>query len=136
MKSMRKHIFQNFQYFLYKKKHSKHVRVLTICNTQENIFWYIRKFVTFASKTGYFKHEIYISYNIKNSDLKINMLKKIINLFLFLFFFWKKEKKKGGLAGSLAQASDPAGHKRAQPSFVNGELLFKWIDSLEQYRHI
>ena len=45
-KSIRKHIFQNFEYFfvyiyIYKEC-SKHVRVLVVCNTQEkNIFLYI-----------------------------------------------------------------------------------------------
>jgi len=65
------------------------------------------------------------------------MPKKIINLFLFLLFFERTKGKKGGggLAGSLAQASD-LDTKGVQPSFVNGELLFKWINSLEQYRHI
>ena len=54
------------------------------------------------------------------------MPKKIINLSLyFIFFKERKNKRKKGLAGSLAQASNPAGHKRAQPSFMYGELLFK-----------
>jgi hypothetical protein len=54
------------------------------------------------------------------------MPKKIINLFLFLLFFERTKGKKGGggLAGSLAQASD-LDTKGVQPSFVNGELLFK-----------
>ena len=52
------------------------------------------------------------------------------------FIFFERKEKKVGPAGSLAQESDPAGHKRAQPSFTYGELLFKLINSLEQYRHI
>jgi len=42
-KSMQKHIFQNFKYlfFIYiKKKHSKHVRVLAVCNTQKQVLYF------------------------------------------------------------------------------------------------
>jgi hypothetical protein len=37
-KSMRKHIFETSNVFLYKKIQKKNVRVLALCNTQENIF--------------------------------------------------------------------------------------------------
>jgi len=47
----------------------------------------------------------------KNSDFKINMPKnKSLSLSFILFL-------KVGPAGSLAQASDPAGHKRALLKF-------------------
>jgi hypothetical protein len=60
-----------------------------------------------ASKTGYSKYEtdIFLQHK-KNPDLEINMPE---NKSLSLYFFLKI-----GLAGSLAQASDPAGHKRVQ----------------------
>jgi len=50
--------FLNFQYFLYKKKHSKHVRVLAVCNTQENIFLIYMYICHISSKTRYSKYEI------------------------------------------------------------------------------
>jgi hypothetical protein len=55
-KSMRKHIFETSNvFFLYiKKERSKHVKVLAVCNTQENIFLY---FCRNANITIRRKHE-------------------------------------------------------------------------------
>ena len=41
------------------------------------------------------------------------------------FIFFERKEKKVGPAGSLAQESDPAGHKRGAVLSKNGELLFK-----------
>jgi len=58
------------------------------------------------------KRLIFFLQHKKNSSLKINMPE---NKYLSLsFIFFQKNKKKVSPAGSLAQASDPAGHKRAQ----------------------
>jgi hypothetical protein len=75
----------------------------------ENIFLIYMYICHIASKTEYSKYEIDIFYSIKkNSDLKINMAENHKSLSLFIF--WRK--KKVCLAWSLAQASDPAGHKK------------------------
>ena len=111
-KSMRKHIFKTSNIFLYKKKHSKHVRVLVVCM---KIYIYI---CHIASKTRHSKYQIgiYFSYNIKNPDIKINMPE---NKSLSLSFFFYKKSKSG-------RASDPAGHKRAQLKFQESwRVLFK-----------
>jgi len=82
-----------------------------------------------ALKTGYSKYEIDICLqHKKNPDLEINMPE---NKSLSFFFFFKTI----GPAGSLAQASDPAGHKRVQlqlkgaklASYCSSELNFTWI---------
>jgi len=70
---MRKHIFENFQYFLYKKKRLKHVRVLAVCNTQENIFYIYMYICHIASKTGYSTYEIAIFTMQKKHKKKIHM---------------------------------------------------------------
>ena len=84
-------------------------------------FIYICIFATVVSKTGYSKYEIgiYIFYNInkKNSDFKINIPEN--KLFLFLLFF---PKKKVSPARSLAQTSDPAGHKKRGRSYSSNKV--------------
>ena len=56
---------QIFVFFIYKKGNSEYVKVLAVCNKQENIFFclsdiyiyiyiYIYIFATFRGKTGYF----------------------------------------------------------------------------------
>jgi hypothetical protein len=42
-KSMRKHIFETSNIFLYIKKRSKHVRVLAVCNTQKYFYIFLSK---------------------------------------------------------------------------------------------
>jgi len=57
---MLKHIFFKLQIFVFLRGNSKYVRVLAVCNTQENIFFvfqtyiYIYIFATFHGKTKYF----------------------------------------------------------------------------------
>jgi hypothetical protein len=61
-KSMQKHIFETSNNFCIKRERSNHVRVLTVCNTQENIFLIHMYICHIASKTGYFKYEIDIFF--------------------------------------------------------------------------
>jgi len=78
----------------------------------ENIFLIYMYICHITSKTGHskFKIGIYFFYNIKNSNFKINMPEnKYLSLSFIVF-----QKKKVSPARSLAQASDPAGHKRVQ----------------------
>jgi len=69
-KSMRKHIFETsnvFFVYIYKKKHSKHVRVLAVCNTQENIFCFSDIYIYlqhFMEKPGILILDLYF-HNIK-----------------------------------------------------------------------
>jgi hypothetical protein len=86
---MGKHIFETSNIFFIYKNNSRHVRVLAICNTQEKF----RPYNKYAKK------------NHKSLSLS------------FIFLKERKKKKKGGLAGSLAQASDPVGHKRGATLF-------------------
>ena len=67
-----------------------------------------------VSKTGYSKYEIDIFLqHKKNSDLKINMPENHKSLSLSFFFQERKKKLEPvGSAGSLAQASDLARHKK------------------------
>ena len=48
----------------------------------------------FASKIEYSKHKIDFFYNIKNSDLKINMPENHKSLSISFFFFKEKKRKK------------------------------------------
>jgi hypothetical protein len=61
---------------MYKKRRSKHVRVLVVYNTQENKFDIYVHLSHCVKKTGYSKHKTNIFYNKKHSDLKINIPKK------------------------------------------------------------
>jgi hypothetical protein len=69
---MRKHIFETSNIFCIKKKRSKHVRVLAVCNTQEYVFWYICIFVTLRRKPGILNTRfLFLQYKKKNTK-KIN----------------------------------------------------------------
>jgi len=71
-KSMEKHIFKTSNIFLYiKKEHSKHVRVLAVCNEQENKFIYIYVYLPqWRQKPGILNTRlVYIFYNIKKFKL-------------------------------------------------------------------
>ena len=68
--------------------------------------------------------------------MKMKPYEKIINHFLFLLFSEKKKKKGKVWPGHLPKQLTRLDTKGVQLSFVNGELLFKWINSLEQYKQI
>jgi len=70
-KSMRKHIFKTSNIFL-KKERSKHVRVLAVYNTQENIsFIYI--YVTWRRKVCILNARLIIFYIKKTQKRKKNI---------------------------------------------------------------
>jgi len=65
---------------------------------------------------------IFFLQHKKISDLKINMPEnhKSLSLSFILFFFKRRKKKKTACsARSLAQASDPVGHKKKGRSLLN-----------------
>jgi hypothetical protein len=70
-----KHIFRNFKYlFFYKKKHSKHVRVLAVC--MKTFFWYICIFVTLRRKPGILNTRVvFLQYKNTKKNHKINTKK-------------------------------------------------------------
>jgi len=118
-KSMRKHIFKtsNICFFIYKKGNSEYVKVLAVCNKQENIFFLFIRYIYiymqhFVEKPGILIPDLYF-HNIKITNHKLNTRE---NQRYYLFFLgWVQLSPCGWAEPSrpsrvTAQISDPVGH--------------------------
>ena len=96
---MQKHTFEASNiYFFIKKEHSKHVRVLAVCNTQENIFFFVNIF--FLTKPGILILNLYL-HSIKTQTIIKSFLKNVrekSTIFLRNFRKKKYESKKKNLS--------------------------------------
>jgi len=79
-------------------------------------FSYICIFVTLRRKSSILNTRlVFFLQHKKNSDFKINMPEN--KSFSFFYFIFKSRSGRVTCLESLAQASDPAGHKRALLKF-------------------
>ena len=112
---------QIFIFFIYKKGNSEYVRVLAVCNKQENIFFLFIRYIYiyiyiylqhFVEKPGILIPDLYF-HNIKITNHKLNTRE---NQRYYLFFLgWVQLSPCGWAEPSrpsrvTAQISDPVGH--------------------------
>jgi len=73
---MRKHNFETSNIFCTKKKHSKHVRVLAVCNTQENIFLYFCRNANITIRRKHQKWKIARHHTYYKNYKKLETIRK------------------------------------------------------------
>jgi len=104
-------------------------------HTRIFFFWYICIFVTLRRKPGILNTRlIFFLQHKKNSDLKINMPENHKYLSLS-FIFWRKKNSRSGLVTCPSKWPGWTQKGCSYSLIKAGGLLFKWINSLEQYTH-